>query len=138
MGSGANAHVSFLITRVSVFGTNVSCVQGLGEHNEIPRKYVEHIRKFLPIMRAYSEHQAADHLERWIEGRLEFQPLLDLSVFFDQDIKANNVASRPRALPHQLRLMRRAGADEFPQGPALCDFSPKPCRIRFLAFANLR
>lgn len=55
--------------------------QGVGERNEIPRDYVDHIEKYLPVMRSYNEDAAAQHLEHWIKGTLELQPLLDLSTF---------------------------------------------------------
>ena len=35
---------------------------------------------FIPVMRGYKLHRAADHLEKWCLGTLDLQPLLDVSA----------------------------------------------------------
>lgn len=53
---------------------------GVAESNPITKDYAEHIEKFLPTMRTYNEHEAANHLEMWIKGTLPKEPLLDVSA----------------------------------------------------------
>lgn len=44
--------------------------------NEISEEYRNHILKFLPGLRAHSLNRAADHLEAWVNGTVQLQPLL--------------------------------------------------------------
>lgn len=54
---------------------------GLEEPNCITKDYQEHIERFIPVMRSYNEHEAANHLEMWIKGTLPKEPLLDVSAW---------------------------------------------------------
>ena len=59
---------------------------GVAESNPITKDYAEHIEKFLPTMRTYNEHEAANHLEMWIKGTLPKEPLLDVSAWLRFDM----------------------------------------------------
>ena len=54
---------------------------GIALHNPIPADYVEHIKKFLPVMRSFNEHSAAKHLEDWVTGELALKPIWTLASF---------------------------------------------------------
>ena len=58
---------------------------GLGEKREITDDQVQHIEKFLPVLRypLYNLERCADFLESWISGSLPAQPLLDVSALLD-------------------------------------------------------
>ena len=58
---------------------------GLGEKREITDDQVQHIQKFLPVLRypLYNLERCADFLESWISGSLPAQPLLDVSALLD-------------------------------------------------------
>lgn len=51
---------------------------------EAPRRklsadYVDHVKKFVPVLRSYDLGRAADHLDQWIEGVLPLAPLADIT-----------------------------------------------------------
>jgi hypothetical protein len=48
--------------------------------NVITQDYRDHILKFIPVMRSFNEHEAADHLQSWLDDELEKAPLLDVSA----------------------------------------------------------
>ena len=58
---------------------SVCAFAGIAEHNPIPADYIEHIKKFLPVLRSFNETSAAQHLEDWITGQLSLKALWSLS-----------------------------------------------------------
>ena len=51
---------------------------------EAPRRklspdYVEHVKKFVPVLRNYDLGRAAGHLDQWVEGVLPLAPLADIT-----------------------------------------------------------
>lgn len=50
----------------------------------MPAKFVEMIRKHLPLMRTpeYGLTRAADHLEAWVDGKLPLDDFADISSPF--------------------------------------------------------
>lgn len=53
---------------------------GIAKRNPISQNYIDHVMKFLPTLRQYDLHRAADFLHAWVNGTLELQPLLDVSA----------------------------------------------------------
>ncbi len=55
------------------------------DFNEIPEAYVEHVSKFLPILRQreFGLGRAADYLQSLCDGTLIRLPLLDVNQFLD-------------------------------------------------------
>jgi len=62
--------------------SNLLGLAGLGEEREITDDQIQHIQKFLPVLRypLYGLERCADFLESWISGSLPAQPLLDVSA----------------------------------------------------------
>lgn len=62
--------------------SNLLGLAGLGEAREITDDQIQHIQKFLPVLRypLYGLERCADFLESWISGSLPAQPLLDVSA----------------------------------------------------------
>ena len=71
-------HLLFFVSTLSQF----DCVtlRGLATKNDIGDQYKEHIMKFIPVLRQYKLDRAAQHLQSWVLGTLERQPLLDVSA----------------------------------------------------------
>ncbi len=72
--------ISLSVTKLTMAVVPVLLFAGIADPNPITKDYAEHIEKFLPTMRAYNEHEAANHLESWIKGTLPKEPLLDVSA----------------------------------------------------------
>ena len=53
---------------------------GTAENNELPQEYKDHLRKYVPALRSYGLHDAAQYYEDWVDGALELAPLLDVSA----------------------------------------------------------
>ena len=54
---------------------------GIAPNNDLSQEYQDHIKKFCPILVSYNLREAADHLQKWVEGELRLAPLLDTSVY---------------------------------------------------------
>ena len=54
---------------------------GIAPNNDLSQEYRDHIKKFCPILVSYNLREAADHLQKWVDGELQLAPLLDTSAY---------------------------------------------------------
>ena len=82
--------LSFLSLRfeasISSCGKGPCLLPGVADMNEITKDYRDHVLKFVPTLRSYNLHRAANYLETWVSGRYVAAPLLDISAPLDKTL----------------------------------------------------
>lgn len=57
---------------------------GIADRNPISEEFKQQVLKHVPTMRSYGLSDAAEYLEKWVCGRMELEPLLDVTAFLWQ------------------------------------------------------
>lgn len=53
---------------------------GIAEKNDLSRKYQDHLRSYIPVLRSWGMERAAEYFDQWTKGELEPIPVLDIHV----------------------------------------------------------